>query len=202
MKRERPAFHTLVRPSHTILDCRRSHTSDPCRISPHCRPHPASIVPQLKFVRHCFLVRPLGATDQRTRLDKVCSLPSASLSALSLRSQFYKSQADVYDTTRSGLLRGRSTMLRISVGRRRTLRAKSPSQRLIWVDVGGGTGAFASFHLFVPPPIMLRSQHRAHGQALSRLSVRGHLRDLSCHVRVPFFDPGHVVQNQMIPSNV
>jgi hypothetical protein len=29
-----------------------------------------AIVPQLKFVWHCFL-RPLGATDQRTRLDKV-----------------------------------------------------------------------------------------------------------------------------------
>ena len=32
-----------------------------------------AIVPQLKFIWHCFL-RPLGATDQRTRLDKVRAL--------------------------------------------------------------------------------------------------------------------------------
>ncbi|KAI9462105.1 hypothetical protein HD554DRAFT_2290137 [Boletus coccyginus] len=81
-----------------------------------------AIVPQLKFIWHCFL-RPLGATDQRTRLDK-----------------FYKGQADVYDTTRSGLLRGRNTMLRLSVSHLRTLRAKDPSGRLVWVDIGGGTG--------------------------------------------------------------
>ena len=34
-----------------------------------------AIVPHLKFIWHCFL-RPLGATDQRTRLDKVHTLPS------------------------------------------------------------------------------------------------------------------------------
>ncbi|KAG8215856.1 hypothetical protein J3R82DRAFT_7811 [Butyriboletus roseoflavus] len=81
-----------------------------------------AIVPHLTFIWHCFL-RPLGATDQRTRLDK-----------------FYKGQADVYDKTRSGLLRGRNTMLRLSVSHLRALRAKDPSQRLIWVDIGGGTG--------------------------------------------------------------
>ena len=51
----------------------------------------------------------------------------------------------MYDTTRSGLLRGRNTMLRLSVSHLRTLRAKNPSQRLIWVNIGGGTGALASF---------------------------------------------------------
>ncbi|KAG9312680.1 hypothetical protein JVU11DRAFT_7097 [Chiua virens] len=81
-----------------------------------------TIVPNLKFVWHCF-IRPLGATDQRTRLDK-----------------FYKGQADVYDRTRSGLLRGRNTMLKLSVSHIRALRARDPSQRLIWVDIGGGTG--------------------------------------------------------------
>ena len=29
--------------------------------------------PQIKFIWHCFL-RPIGAADQRTRLDKVCSM--------------------------------------------------------------------------------------------------------------------------------
>ncbi|KAF9233272.1 hypothetical protein BU15DRAFT_90430 [Melanogaster broomeanus] len=81
-----------------------------------------AIKPQLKFVWHCFL-RPLGATDQRTRLDK-----------------FYKGQADVYDATRSRLLRGRNTMLSLSASHIRSIRAKHPSQRLIWVDIGGGTG--------------------------------------------------------------
>ena len=95
-----------------------------------------AIVPQLKFIWHCIL-RPLGATDQRTRLDKVRSLSSL------CASQFYKRQADVYDTTRSGLLRGRNTMLRLSVSHLRTLRTKNPSQRLIWVDIGGGTGALS-----------------------------------------------------------
>ncbi|KAF8130541.1 hypothetical protein EV363DRAFT_1450349 [Boletus edulis] len=81
-----------------------------------------ALVPRLKFVWHCF-IRPLGATDQRTRLDK-----------------FYKGQADVYDRTRSNLLRGRNTMLKLSVSHLRTLRAKNPSQRLVWIDIGGGTG--------------------------------------------------------------
>ena len=89
-----------------------------------------AIVPQLKFVWRCFL-RPLGATDQRTCLDGVRSLPSASLFALSLRSQFYKGQADVYDTTRPAPRR--NTMLRLSASHLRTLRAEDPSQRLVWV---------------------------------------------------------------------
>ena len=175
-----PSTHPLVRPLGDALAC---YTGSP--IIAACLIVAGSvltvtlalgdaIVPQLKFVWHCFL-RPLGATDQRTRLDKVRSLPSTSQPAHPLGSQFYKGQADVYDTTRSGLFRGCNTMLRLSVGHLRTLRAKDPSQRLIWVDIGGGTGAFASFHLFVPAPIMIRSHHRAHGQALSRLSVRRHL---------------------------
>ncbi|KIK86599.1 hypothetical protein PAXRUDRAFT_831896 [Paxillus rubicundulus Ve08.2h10] len=81
-----------------------------------------AVKPQLKFIWHCF-IRPLGATDQRTRLEK-----------------FYKGQADVYDATRGGLLRGRNTMLSLSASHLRTMRAKDPAQRLIWVDIGGGTG--------------------------------------------------------------
>ncbi|RDB16813.1 hypothetical protein Hypma_002666 [Hypsizygus marmoreus] len=54
------------------------------------------LAPQLRFIWHCF-IRPLGADDQRDRLDK-----------------FYKGQADIYDKTRSSLLRGRNTMLSLS----------------------------------------------------------------------------------------
>ncbi|KAF5370776.1 hypothetical protein D9758_001842 [Tetrapyrgos nigripes] len=53
---------------------------------------------------------------------------------------FYEGQADVYDTTRRGLLRGRKTMLNLSAGHLKQLRASCPGKRLIWVDIGGGTG--------------------------------------------------------------
>jgi betaine lipid synthase len=54
--------------------------------------------------------------------------------------QFYQGQADVYDKTRARLLRGRHTMLSLCASHLRTLRASSPSKRLVWVDIGGGTG--------------------------------------------------------------
>lgn len=54
--------------------------------------------------------------------------------------QFYQGQADVYDTTRNGLLRGRNTMLSLSAAHLRTLRVASPQKRLVWIDIGGGTG--------------------------------------------------------------
>lgn len=54
--------------------------------------------------------------------------------------QFYEGQADVYDATRNGLLRGRNTMLSLSVAHLRLLRESSPKKRLVWVDIGGGTG--------------------------------------------------------------
>ncbi|KAJ3713291.1 hypothetical protein C8R42DRAFT_698973 [Lentinula raphanica] len=80
-------------------------------------------MPQLTFIWYCF-IRPLtGAKDQKARLDK-----------------FYEGQADVYDATRRGLLRGRKTMLNLSAGHLRTLRANCPDKRLVWVDIGGGTG--------------------------------------------------------------
>ncbi|KAG6334616.1 hypothetical protein ID866_4477 [Astraeus odoratus] len=78
--------------------------------------------PYTKFVWHCFL-NPLGSADQKTRLDK-----------------FYKGQADVYDATRSGFLRGRNTMLSLSASHLRAFKDRHPGQRLIWVDIGGGTG--------------------------------------------------------------
>ncbi|KIM63223.1 hypothetical protein SCLCIDRAFT_1214338 [Scleroderma citrinum Foug A] len=78
--------------------------------------------PYTKFIWHCFF-RPLGGADQKTRLDK-----------------FYKGQADVYDTTRSAFLRGRNTMLSLSASHLRAIKEKHPTQRLVWVDIGGGTG--------------------------------------------------------------
>lgn len=54
--------------------------------------------------------------------------------------QFYEGQAQVYDKTRTGLLRGRNTMLAMSAEHLRVIRANRPNERLVWVDVGGGTG--------------------------------------------------------------
>ncbi|KAF9071138.1 S-adenosyl-L-methionine-dependent methyltransferase [Rhodocollybia butyracea] len=83
----------------------------------------SGLTPQLTFIWYCF-IRPLtGAKDQKARLDK-----------------FYEGQADVYDATRRGLLRGRKTMLNLSAGHLRSLRANNPEKRLVWVDIGGGTG--------------------------------------------------------------
>ncbi|KAF8587138.1 hypothetical protein K439DRAFT_1386281 [Ramaria rubella] len=78
--------------------------------------------PQIKFVWHCFL-RPIGKSDQKGRLD-----------------EFYEGQAEVYDATRNGLLRGRNTMLSLSASHLHTLRELHPDRRLVWVDIGGGTG--------------------------------------------------------------
>lgn len=77
---------------------------------------------QLRFIWYCF-IRPIGANDQKSRLDK-----------------FYEGQADVYDATRNGLLRGRRTLLNLSATHLRELRKSHPGERLVWVDIGGGTG--------------------------------------------------------------
>jgi hypothetical protein len=75
----------------------------------------------LTFAYYCFL-KPLGKhAGQGERLDR-----------------FYEGQAGVYDTTRTALLKGRETMLRMlaaEVQERQMLR-----KGLVWVDVGGGTG--------------------------------------------------------------
>ncbi|KAF5385883.1 hypothetical protein D9615_002476 [Tricholomella constricta] len=78
--------------------------------------------PQLRFIWHCFL-RPFDASDQKDRLNK-----------------FYEGQADIYDKTRTGLLRGRNTMLSLSASHLRSMRSSQPKKRLVWVDIGGGTG--------------------------------------------------------------
>jgi betaine lipid synthase len=62
--------------------------------------------------------------------------------------EFYSGQADVYDTTRTHLLKGRETMLQLLASH---LKAQPQAQGgnqvggaqrrpKIWVDIGGGTG--------------------------------------------------------------
>ncbi|SCV73196.1 BQ2448_7121 [Microbotryum intermedium] len=77
----------------------------------------------LQFCWNCFF-KPLGKSkDQEGRLNT-----------------FYSGQADIYDKTRNALLRGRRTMLKLSAAHLREQRKTDPSKRLIWLDVGGGTG--------------------------------------------------------------
>ncbi|GAA97150.1 uncharacterized protein L969DRAFT_92001 [Mixia osmundae IAM 14324] len=79
--------------------------------------------PLFRFAWSCFL-QPLGKhANQQQRLDK-----------------FYQSQADVYDSTRGGLLRGRHTMLKLAAASLKEQRKQHPRKRLVWVDIGGGTG--------------------------------------------------------------
>ncbi|KAF4550993.1 Hypothetical protein D9617_15g043470 [Elsinoe fawcettii] len=54
---------------------------------------------------------------------------------------FYKSQAGIYDATRSRLLDGRETMLGMVAAQVKSQAANGTlSRKPIWVDVGGGTG--------------------------------------------------------------
>lgn len=46
----------------------------------------------------------------------------------------------VYDKTRNSLLRGRTTMLKLSAAHLKEQRKQDPSKRLVWLDIGGGTG--------------------------------------------------------------
>ncbi|KAN0060609.1 hypothetical protein ACQY0O_007267 [Thecaphora frezii] len=87
----------------------------------------ASLSPKFRstlvFCYTCFL-QPLGkVSNQAERLDR-----------------FYQKQADVYDATRTGLLRGRKTMLKLCAAQLREMQASNPGKPLVWVDIGGGTG--------------------------------------------------------------
>ncbi|KAG8708678.1 hypothetical protein FRC09_001099 [Ceratobasidium sp. 395] len=89
-----------------------------------------SIKAPLRFIWYCFL-RPLGgAKTQQDRLD-----------------QFYEGQADIYDSTRRKLLRGRKTMLALTAAH---LRERKTTQKpLVWVDIGGGTGEFNAMNEYM-----------------------------------------------------
>ncbi|KAI8604163.1 hypothetical protein EDD21DRAFT_397799 [Dissophora ornata] len=81
----------------------------------------------LKFIYSCFL-KPLGKTgdssSQQGRLEA-----------------FYKEQAEIYDETRGGLLRGRSSMLALVAAQlKEQLKTSGSDKAPIWIDLGGGTG--------------------------------------------------------------
>ncbi|BFZ54296.1 hypothetical protein PYCC9005_001330 [Savitreella phatthalungensis] len=80
----------------------------------------SALVNLITFAWFCFLA-PLGKNDgkQANRLDK-----------------FYQGQSQVYDKTRSFLLRGRERMLRLIASEAAARNMRKP----VWVDVGGGTG--------------------------------------------------------------
>ncbi|ORY82611.1 hypothetical protein BCR37DRAFT_410004 [Protomyces lactucae-debilis] len=75
----------------------------------------------LTFAYYCF-IKPLGKhAGQGDRLDR-----------------FYAGQANVYDKTRTTLLKGRETMLSMLAAEIKE--RKMLGKGLVWVDIGGGTG--------------------------------------------------------------
>lgn len=76
----------------------------------------------LVFAWACF-VKPL--------LTKINAKPNEQQQALE---QFYRNQAHVYDSTRQFLLKGREECLTLTAAHMNT------SKKLVWVDIGGGTG--------------------------------------------------------------
>jgi betaine lipid synthase len=82
------------------------------------------------FMWNCFIkpfLRPEDKFDQKARLDA-----------------FYTGQADVYDRTRSHLLKGREVLLQLLAAHLRAqpvpvVSGATPKPK-IWVDIGGGTG--------------------------------------------------------------
>jgi len=61
----------------------------------------------------------------------------------------------VYDETRGGLLRGRSSMLALAAAQlKEQLKASGSDRAPIWVDLGGGTGNSICF--FVPPSLLIK----------------------------------------------
>ncbi|GAB5588324.1 hypothetical protein Unana1_03224 [Umbelopsis nana] len=84
-----------------------------------------SVQAPLQFIYSCFL-KPLGyhGHNQQDRLES-----------------FYQDQAEVYDATRGGLLRGRKTMLKLCAAQlKQQAAALKTEDDLVWIDIGGGTG--------------------------------------------------------------
>jgi len=90
-----------------------------------------SLYTPLRFIWNCF-IKPFtpnakhDASEQQDRLEA-----------------FYSGQADLYDSTRTHLLKGRETMLQLLASHLKVqpvptrVGARKPK---IWVDIGGGTG--------------------------------------------------------------
>jgi betaine lipid synthase len=72
-----------------------------------------------KFMWSCFM-KPFSSTD------------SGWGGALE---NFYAGQADVYDATRQGLLKGRTTMMKLAVAHLRAGQNNQEKGNLIWIDV-------------------------------------------------------------------
>ncbi|KAG7860306.1 hypothetical protein KL939_001792 [Ogataea angusta] len=78
----------------------------------------------VQFCYHCF-VKPF------TPSSKIARSTGAQQQALE---SFYQAQAKIYDMTRSTLLQGRETSLKLAASH------LSKTSDLVWIDVGGGTG--------------------------------------------------------------
>jgi hypothetical protein len=82
----------------------------------------------IQFAWCCFF-KPVRGSSQSENLDS-----------------FYTAQADIYDATRTALLKGRETMLQLAAAELKARYEVTPSspnmmrQPRIWVDMGGGTG--------------------------------------------------------------
>ncbi|CCH45246.1 Ubiquinone/menaquinone biosynthesis methyltransferase [Wickerhamomyces ciferrii] len=79
----------------------------------------------LLFIWACF-VKPFTPTNRKVHNDHQNNLEL-----------FYKTQAKVYDTTREVLLQGRESAMKLAVAH---LKTDQSSKKLIWIDIGGGTG--------------------------------------------------------------
>ncbi|OCF62173.1 betaine lipid synthase [Kwoniella mangroviensis CBS 10435] len=91
----------------------------------------------LRFAYNCF-IKPFFVRSKH--LISAQDARKAKLEA------FYSGQADLYDSTRSTLLKGRENMLALLAAHLKaqpeplSLRQSSQSKKKIWVDLGGGTG--------------------------------------------------------------
>ncbi|KAJ9606947.1 hypothetical protein H2200_008958 [Cladophialophora chaetospira] len=81
--------------------------------------------PYLRFVYACML----KPHDRCSTVDQQGALES-----------FYSAQANVYDSTRRRLLRGREDMLAILVAKLQGKMGSAEGRKPIWYDIGGGTG--------------------------------------------------------------
>ena len=79
----------------------------------------------LLFAYHCFIAPFTGKSKEKSKNS------NGQQSALE---SFYENQANIYDSTRTFLLKGREQSLELAVSH------LSKKKDLVWVDVGGGTG--------------------------------------------------------------
>lgn len=83
--------------------------------------------PYAIFFYNCFL-KPFSRGSTERSGDQQYALES-----------FYKGQAGIYDVTRGKLLRGREEMLALAAAQLK-YRIKKEGKKVVWVDIGGGTG--------------------------------------------------------------